>query len=144
MQKYEKNNYRVIFQGHSLGAAIAKLVCIYFAIKNQTKYGCVTFSCPLVGDQSFGDLFNNCVENTINFSNSEDFAVNLPLNRKCIEKNKYMINDNGEIVVYELISRQFIWNLLKYECKMHLLEFFYDKLIVDNADLSIISHINIF
>ena len=135
---YKEKNYRIIFLGHSLGASTAKLAAIYFNKFENSECYCITFSSPLVGDQSFGDVFKKNVKNTLNFSCQYDFVVNIPFNRYCKENKCYMIDDNDNIVLYKLTSRKYIWNLLKYNYDTHKLKYFYKKLITNNPDLSIL------
>jgi len=52
------NFKNVIFTGHSLGAAIAKLMCLYFNKVKSCNFNCITYSCPIVGDKTFTRNFN--------------------------------------------------------------------------------------
>ena len=138
----KEKNYRIIFIGHSLGASIAKLAAVYFnKIENINCY-CITFSSPMVGNQSFSDVFDIYVKNTINFSFPCDFIVNIPLTRSCNEIKCHMVDDNI-IVPYKLTSKKYIWNLIKYNYDTHRLLYFYEKLITNEPDLSVFNKFNI-
>ena len=141
---YKEKNYRIIFTGHSLGASTAKLCCLYFNKIKETNYACITFSCPMVGNQSFGDLFNQYVKNTKNLACPKDFVINIPFNRSCIENNSYMINKDNKIVPYRLTSRIYIWNLIRYNCSTHRLKYYHEKLIINNPDLDVLEPNDLF
>ena len=129
-----KDKKKVIFTGHSLGAAIAKLCCLYLNKIKLKDYSCITFACPLVGDQSFGNQFNIYVENSYNFLCQNDFVINIPLFRECNHNNCFMIN-NDEIVPYRIKTCRYLVNLLKLNVDTHRLRYLYRKIILDKPNL---------
>lgn len=135
-----KKKNDIIFTGHSLGAAIAKIVCLHFNKIKGRNYSCVTFACPLVGDQSFGEQYDKFVKKSKTFLCQKDFVVNIPLFRKCIQKNCYMINGN-RIIPYKKKTCGYFYNLITFNVDTHRLRYLYKKIIKDSnkLDFSLIS-----
>lgn len=132
-----KNKKNIVFTGHSLGAAIAKLCCFYLNKVNTKNYKCITFACPLVGDQTFGDQFNINVKNSLNFICQNDFVTNIPLFRVCIQNNCFMVNDD-KILPYKVKTCRYILNLIRFNVDTHRLRYLYKKIILDKPKLGMI------
>lgn len=75
---------RVVFCGHSLGAAVSTLCAFQFSAMVPTN---VTFASPRVGDLDFNKYFNLDVPNSYNILNTEDIVPALPL--PCIKDRAY-------------------------------------------------------
>ncbi len=73
--KYE----RIIFTGHSLGAALAKLAALDVSYNVPGKaIVCYTFGAPKVGNQEFAKSYNKRVPNTFRVVNAGDYISDLP------------------------------------------------------------------
>ena len=53
---------RVVFCGHSLGAALATIAALDYKLQEATEVICVTFASPRVGNKSFSKLFNKNID----------------------------------------------------------------------------------
>ena len=114
----------IIFTGHSLGGAISKLSALYFKLYKDINSTCITFACPLIGNQSFGEQFSKYINNSYTLCCQKDFLVKIPFYRYCTEKNKYMIDNNNKIVLYKDICSSYILNILKFDVTSHRLEYY--------------------
>jgi hypothetical protein len=132
-----KNKKNIIFTGHSLGAAIAKLCCLYINKLKLKNYSCITFACPLIGNQSFADQFNIYVKDSYNFLCQNDFVINIPLFRECNHNNCFMIKTD-EIVPYKVKTFRYLINLLKLNVDTHRLRYLYRKIILDKPNLGMV------
>ena len=119
----------IIFTGHSLGGAIAKYSALYFKLHKKINIKCITFACPLIGDNTFAEQFNKYITNSFTLCCQKDFLVKIPFNRQCDYKNKYMINDDKEIIPYKNICSSYIYNFLKFNLDSHRLDY-YMKVII--------------
>ena len=132
------NNVKnIIFTGHSLGAAISKIFSLYFNKTKSKKSKCITFACPLVGDQTFGNKFNEFVPHSYSFLCEKDFVINIPIFRKCNQNNCYNINEDN-INIHKEKTWVFLWSLLKFDVATHRLRYLYKKIILDKIPLNLI------
>ena len=67
---------KVVFCGHSLGAAVSTLCAFQFSIIQPTN---IAFAPPRVGDLDFVKYFNLEVYDSYNFINTEDVVPTIPL-----------------------------------------------------------------
>ena len=121
----EKN---IIFTGHSLGGAIAKIVTLYYNL-NGKDYTCITFATPKPGDCLFEKKFNEYVTKEISICAGTDFISLQPFCRRKCNTHEYMFDRFGE---YQLIPctyncRSYLWNLITFNCDTHKLSDFYTK-----------------
>ena len=124
------NTYdEIIFTGHSLGAAIAKYSALYFKIYKNIDIGCITFACPLMGDNTFAEQFNKHIIKIFTLCCQKDFLVKIPFHRCCHEINKYMIDTNNNIILYKDVCNSYIFNFLKFNVDNHRLEYYMKILI---------------
>jgi len=117
----------VIFSGHSLGGAIAKIFALYCKFNYKLKVYCYTFACPLIGDDTFSNVLNNNLNNLFTLCCEKDFLIRLPSWRYCNEKKKYMIS-NKKLVKYENLTIDYMFNFFKLEAKSHRLYHYIDFL----------------
>lgn len=118
----------IIFTGHSLGGAIAKLSSVYFKVNKDINSKCITFACPLIGGKCFAKIFNESVKNAFTLCCQKDFLIKIPFYRYCKEENKYMIDDNN-IVSYKDLCSSYIYNFLTGNVESHRLEYYLKYLI---------------
>jgi predicted lipase len=77
----EQTKYdRVMYVGHSLGAALAKMCALDTAynVPGKTIY-CYTYGAPKVGNAAFAKAYNERVPNTFRFVNGSDIVPSIPL-----------------------------------------------------------------
>ncbi len=130
------NTYdEIIFTGHSLGASIAKYSALYFKMYKDINISCITFACPLMGDNTFIEQFDKHIIKTFTLCCQKDFLVKIPFHRYCSEKRKYMIDINNNIVLYKDICNSYIYNFIKLNIATHRLEY-YMKILL-NVDFQI-------
>ena len=80
-----KKNYKIVFTGHSLGAAVAALVCIRVLFDNRVKSDwkknilCIGFGTPAFADTKFKDYVkkSECENNFHFYINEKDIVVEL-------------------------------------------------------------------
>lgn len=132
---HKKLDYKIIITGHSFGASFAKLTCLYLSKVFEEEYMCIAFASPITGDNTFADQFNKYVSKSVNLCDPEDFIGNIPFTRYCAEKSKYMIQDK-KLVPYKLCNRKYLLNLINYKYPTHKLSYFYEKIIIDDIDIS--------
>ena len=70
---------RIIFTGHSLGAALAMLAAldVQYNVPDR-EIVCYTFGAPKVGNAEFAKSYNKHVPHTFRVVNGDDFVPNLP------------------------------------------------------------------
>ncbi len=70
---------RVVFCGHSLGAALATIASLDYKLQyKKTDVLCVTFASPRVGSRSFSKLFNRTINTSHRFVYHRDPVIFLP------------------------------------------------------------------
>lgn len=65
--------------GHSLGAALAKLLALDIAVNTNFTPTVYTYASPRVGDPQFVSMYNHAVPNTVRIANRLDLVPKLPL-----------------------------------------------------------------
>jgi predicted lipase len=74
--------HKLIFTGHSLGAALATLAACYYGRNCYVSYpewlACVTFGSPRIGDKEFVKLFNRSVYYSWRYVNNNDIVCKVP------------------------------------------------------------------
>ena len=88
----------------------------------------------MTGDKTFATEFKKYVKKSVSLCDPEDFVGNIPFNRYCEEKDKYMIYED-EVVPYKLLNRRYILNFINYRYPTHKLSFFY-KIITNDINIS--------
>ena len=74
-----ENIKRIIFCGHSLGAALATIAALDYKLQNSTQnVKCVTFASPRVGNKSFSKLFNKTIKTSYRIVYHRDPVTFLP------------------------------------------------------------------
>ena len=132
------NLKNVIFTGHSLGGAIAKLMCLYFNKVKEFNFTCITYSCPLIGDETCIKNFNKYVKTTDNFLSIDDFIIDLPYLRRSNKDKSHMIEDSK-------IKNYFQSNYLKkffnfsYYSNTHRLNYLYRSLVLNKDNLNFLN-----
>jgi len=70
---------RIVFTGHSLGAALATLTAADLAPSLKIPISMYNYGSPRVGNQVFSDYFTKLVPNTIRVTNRKDIVPHLPV-----------------------------------------------------------------
>lgn len=125
IDSYEKEN--IIFTGHSLGAGIAKIMCLFFNKVHERKYNCITFASPLIGNKSFEDAYSLYVRNTINFLSQDDFLIDFPFLRRYDQKKTYMIEEKT-VIPFRFSRYMLFYNFLTLNFDAHRLNYLYQNL----------------
>jgi len=120
----------IVFSGHSLGGAVAKIFALYCKLHYNFNVFCYTFACPLIGDESFSKILNNNLNNIFTLCCEKDFLIRLPSWRTCDENEKYMIHNNN-LVKYVNLTNNYLYNFLKLEAESHRL-YYYMAFIENN------------
>lgn len=121
---------KIIFTGHSLGGAIAKIFAIYIKkLYPEIENNCVTFACPILGDSKFNKLSDDLFPDCITISCQKDFLLRIPLWRNNLNSNKYMIDDKGNLVKYENIDRRYLYNMISRDITTHRLKYYMTHLL---------------
>ena len=126
----------IVFSGHSLGGAIAKIFALYCKLHYNFKVYCYTFACPLIGDNSFANTLNNNLSNTFTLCCEKDFLIRIPSWRTCNENRKYMIHNNS-LVKYVNLTNYYLYNFLKLAAESHRLYYYIDFIENNRFDLEI-------
>ena len=88
----------IVFCGHSLGAAVASIAAVHFALKmKDTPIHCFTVGSPRVGNDNFRLLFNNVVTEKYRIFNENDPVPMVPISHRFVHvDNGICITDAGE------------------------------------------------
>lgn len=128
----------VIFTGHSLGGAIAKLMCLYFNKIKSQNFNCITYSCPIIGDDTFTKSFLKSVKTTDNFLSIDDFIVDLPfLRSSSLEKNH--IIENLKIIKKSSFNINNLKKFFYLNSDTHRLNYLYKTLILNLENLNFLN-----
>ena len=130
------NINEIVFSGHSLGGAIAKIFALYCKLHYEFKVYCYTFACPLIGDNSFANILNNNLDNIFTLCCEKDFLIRIPSWRTCSENKKYMIHNNS-LVKYENLTNNYLYNFFKLKAESHRLYFYIQFIESHNFNLDI-------
>jgi hypothetical protein len=126
----------IIFCGHSLGGAIAKLFSLYCKLTYSLKVYCYTFACPIIGDDTFSNMLNNNLNNLFTLCCEKDFLIRIPSWRTCNENKKYMINNNN-LETYKNLTNDYLYNFLILEANTHRLYHYIDFIENKSFNLNI-------
>lgn len=95
----KSNHRRVVFSGHSLGAALATIASLFYAIENENNgkiVECYTIGSPRVGNHAFASEFSKHVSNHCRIFNENDVVAMIPISsRFCHVDNGLCIDDSG-------------------------------------------------
>ena len=127
----------IIFTGHSLGGAIAKLMCLYFNKCRKNNFNCITYSCPLIGDESCIMEFNKYVIKTDNFRSVDDFIIDLPFLRGSNLDESHII-ENCMIKKKNNIQLTYLKKFLNFSfnSNTHRLNYLYRSLVLNKENLN--------
>ena len=128
------NCKNVLFTGHSLGGAIAKLMCLFFNKVKSCNFNCITYSCPLIGDETCIKKFNEYVKTTDNFLSADDFLVDLPYFRGSNLDTSHFI-ESSSIKKKNKIQLNYFKNILNFSSTTHRLNYLYRNLILNKKNL---------
>lgn len=85
---------RVVFVGHSLGAALATIgAAVTKKECPDVRVECVTFGCPRVGNAAFAAFFNAAVDCHRRYVNGNDIITRVPRMNYTHVGNAHMIGD---------------------------------------------------
>lgn len=129
---------KIIFTGHSLGGAISKLMCLYFNKVYSCNYNCITYSCPLIGDETCIKNFNKYVKKTDNFVSVDDFIIDLPFLRGSNIDESHIIEDYM-IKNKNNIKLNFLNKILNFNSTTHRLNHLYKSLILNKGNFNFLN-----
>lgn len=114
----------IIFIGHSLGAAIAKVSALSFKLSKNYNISCITYASPLIGDSTFAQIWNSEIKNKFTLCCEKDFLIRIPSWRVCDEDDKFMINSENNIEVYKNKTSTYLFNLITLNSDSHRLYYY--------------------